>query len=99
MYFALFYDYVPDVLERRSAYRAEHLELARQAHREGRLILAGAFNPTDGALLVFRAESATDVEAFARGDPYVRNGLVRAWRVREWTVVVGGDAEQAAGSR
>ena len=30
------------------------------------------------------------VEAFAASDPYVRNGLVREWRVREWNVVVGG---------
>ena len=30
------------------------------------------------------------VEAFAQADPYVRNGLVREWRVREWNVVVGG---------
>lgn len=22
-------------------------------------------------------------------DPYVRNGLVKTWRVREWTTVVG----------
>jgi uncharacterized protein len=98
MYFALFYDTVPDYLERRAAYRAEHLALARQARSEGRLILAGAFNPPDGALLVFRAESAAEVEEFARRDPYVQNGLVRAWRVREWTVVVGGDPEQEAAS-
>ena len=55
------------------------------------MVLAGAFDPPDGALLVFRAESASEVEAFARADPYVRNGLVTSWRVRPWTVVVGGE--------
>jgi uncharacterized protein YciI len=30
-------------------------------------------------------------EAFAAADPYVRNGLVTSWRVRPWTVVVGGE--------
>jgi uncharacterized protein len=30
-------------------------------------------------------------ERFAADDPYVRNGLVRSWRVREWTTVVGTD--------
>jgi uncharacterized protein YciI len=30
-------------------------------------------------------------EDFARADPYVRNGLVTRWRVREWSVVIGGD--------
>ena len=93
MYFALLYETVPDYLERRAPYRAEHLQLAREAQRAGRLLLAGAFHPPDGALLVFRADSAAEVEAFARNDPYVRNGVVRGWRVREWTVVIGGDAD------
>jgi uncharacterized protein YciI len=46
-------------------------------------------NPVDGAVLVFRGESAAVAEAFAQADPYVREGLVTSWRVREWTVVVG----------
>ncbi len=91
MYFALLYETVPDHAQRRLPFRGEHLALAQQAHREGRLILAGAFDPPDGALLVFRTESAEEVEAFARADPYVRNGLVTSWRVRPWTVVVGGE--------
>jgi uncharacterized protein YciI len=33
------------------------------------------------------------VERFARDDPYVRNGIVTKWRVREWTTVVGKEAE------
>ena len=31
-------------------------------------------------------------DAFAAADPYVLNGLVLQWRVREWTTVVGKDA-------
>ncbi len=31
-------------------------------------------------------------EGFARADPYVTNGLVVRWRVREWTTVAGGGA-------
>jgi uncharacterized protein len=92
VYFALLYDVVDDYLRRREDFRTEHLALARRAHEEGRLLMAGAFQPADGALLVFRAGSTAEVEAFARADPYVRNGLVRAWRVREWKVVLGGDA-------
>ena len=89
MYFALFYDTVDNFVERRQPYRQEHLALAEQAHREGRLLLAGALKPADGALLIFKTDSAADVEAFARNDPYVMSGLVKDWRVREWTVVIG----------
>jgi uncharacterized protein len=89
MYFALFYEMVDDYLQRRPAYREEHLALAAQAHRDGLLVLAGAFRPADGALLVFKADAPSSVEEFVRKDPYVKNGLVRSWRIREWTVVIG----------
>ncbi len=89
-HFALLYDLVPDYLERRGAFRQEHLALAQQAAARGELLLGGAFaEPADGALLVFRAADAKAVEAFVQSDPYVKNGLVRSWRVRPWTVVVG----------
>ena len=92
MYFALFYDVVPDYLERRKPLRPEHLALAQRLHQEGKLVLAGAFAPPDGALLVFRAGAPAEVEAFVQADPYVRTGLVTRWRIRPWTVVIGGDA-------
>ena len=91
MYLALQYDLVDDYLERRPEFREEHLGLARAAHERGELALAGAFtDPADGTLLVWSTEDRSVVEAFAAADPYVRNGLVREWRVREWNVVVGG---------
>jgi len=91
MYLALQYDLVDDYLERRPEFREEHLGLARAAHERGELALAGAFtDPPDGALLVWSTEDRSVVESFAQADPYVRNGLVREWRVREWNVVVGG---------
>jgi len=89
MYYALLYDVVDDYVRRRQPHRAEHLALAQRHEREGKLLLAGAFDPPDGALLVFRVDSADEVEAFVREDPYVKNGLVTAWRLRKWTVVVG----------
>jgi uncharacterized protein YciI len=90
MYLALQYDLVDDYLERRGEFRDEHLGLARAAHERGELALAGAFTePADQALLVWSTEDRSVVEAFAEADPYVRNGLVKAWRVRDWNVVIG----------
>ncbi|HEY7327669.1 MAG TPA: YciI-like protein [Gemmataceae bacterium] len=91
-YFALFYDVVDDFVSRRTAFREEHLRLAREAHRRGELVLAGALSdPADKALLVFRAVDRSVVEEFAESDPYVVNGLVNRWEVRSWAVVIGGD--------
>jgi uncharacterized protein YciI len=90
MYFVLTYDYVPDVLERRGPHRDAHLALARELHAQGKLLLAGAFDPpTDGALFVFKVDSAAEVEAFVARDPYVKNGVVTGHRVRPWNVVIG----------
>ena len=89
-HFLLMYDTVPEYLERRGEYRSAHLKLARESQDRGELVLGGALaNPVDGAILLFRGESADVARKFAESDPYVRNGLVKAWRVREWTTVVG----------
>jgi uncharacterized protein YciI len=89
-HFLLFYEAGPDYLERRPDFRGAHLEHAWAAHQRGELVVAGALaDPVDGAVLMFQGEDASAAEEFARADPYVRNGLVADWRVREWTTVVG----------
>lgn len=93
MHYLLFYDYMADVVNRRASFRAAHLAHARRAVARGDLVLGGALaNPVDGAVLLFRGSSAQVAEDFAKADPYVTNGLVTNWRVREWTTVVGPDA-------
>jgi uncharacterized protein YciI len=92
MHYLLIYDVVHDYIERRTPLRAAHIALARAAESRGELILAGALaNPPD--VFLFRGDSAAAAEQFAAADPYVQNGLVTRWRVREWTTVVGRDAE------
>lgn len=88
-HFLLTYDLAPDYLDRRGAFREEHLRLAWQAQESGALVLGGATDPAEQAILLFQGESAGAAEDFARNDPYVANGIVRDWRVREWKTVVG----------
>lgn len=93
MHYLLIYDLVADYLERRTAYRAEHLTLAWAAHDQGELVLAGALaDPVDTAILLFQGDSPAGAEAFAAADPYVRHGLVTQWQVRAWSTVVGAEA-------
>ncbi|WP_295559400.1 YciI-like protein [uncultured Hyphomicrobium sp.] len=93
MHYVLFYDYVPDYLERRGPLREAHFALASIAIERGELFLGGAFaGPADGAMIVFSGSSPAVAENFARADPYVAQGLVTRWWVREWTTVVGKDA-------
>ena len=90
MHFLLFYDVVEDYVERREPYRLEHLQLARASLARGELQLGGPLaDPVDGAVLLFRADSLEVVERFVAADPYVRHGVVTAWRIRRWTTVIG----------
>lgn len=92
MYFILFYKTVSNYVERRAPFRDEHLRLAREARAKGDIVMAGALaDPADGAVLVFKGESAKVAEDFAKNDPYVKNGLITEWYVRSWTVVVGNE--------
>lgn len=94
-HFLLLYELAPDYLERRPQFRAAHLEKGWAAHARGELLLGGALaEPVDGAMLLFRGESPAAAEEFARTDPYVLNGLVKSWRVRPWSTVVGVDSAQ-----
>jgi uncharacterized protein YciI len=87
-YFALFYDYVDNVIERRAPHRPAHLELYRRWREEEKLVMGGALgDPPHGALIVFDVQSAADVEEFAAADPYVTNGIVLERHVEPWAVV------------
>lgn len=89
-HFLLLYTTAPDYLERRPRFRSEHLKLAWTFQERGDLVLAGALaDPPDGAVLLFQGDSPAAAEEFARSDPYVINGLIEKWQVREWTTVIG----------
>jgi uncharacterized protein YciI len=91
-HFLLFYDVADDYLDRRPNFRGAHLEKAWAAHERGELVLAGALtDPIDAAVLLFKGDSPRVAEDFATQDPYVLNGLVRQWKVREWMTVAGDD--------
>lgn len=88
----LFYDYVPDILERREPFRDAHLAGAQKALEAGHLLAAGALgDPPEGAAFVFTGIDEAQVAAFAAADPYVANGLVTGQRIVPWNVVVAAD--------
>lgn len=90
-HFILTYEYVADYVDRRVAYRPAHFAHATPYGERGELFLAGACIDPGAPIgvLLFEVEDRETVEAFARADPYVKNGIVAAWRVREWTTAFG----------
>ena len=90
MHFVLIYEVGADFFAQRTEFRGEHLAHAWKAADAGDLLLGGAFaEPTDQAQLLFRGASPDVAARFAEADPYVRNGLVKRWRVVQWNTVVG----------
>ena len=63
---------------------AAHIARADEFHERGELRMFGPFsNPQEeGSMAVFSTRESA--EAFANGDPFVINGVVRRWTVREW---------------
>ena len=58
--------------------------------QRGELVLGGALaDPVDGVVILFQGHSPQVAEDFAKADPYVTGGIVKKWRVREWTTVAG----------
>lgn len=90
MHYVLLYDVVDDMANKRKPYREEHLQLIRDAHGRGEIVMAGAIgDPVDGAILVFRSDSPAVAEQFVMADPYVKHGLVIRWKVKPWALVAG----------
>src|ERR1051325_10673238 len=65
---------------------AAHKKRSQEWHEQGRLVMAGAFRDSpDGRLNTMGVlTSREDAEEFAQGDPFVLNGKVIRWYIREW---------------
>ncbi len=83
MKYVLFYEASPEVLSKAPPSAAAHRAHWQAFVTDGTLLMIGPFaNPTEGALAVFATRDAA--ESFAAADPFVLNGVVERWYVREW---------------
>ena len=88
MHHVLFYEYVPDIAERRAPHREAHLARIQTEKQAGRIVMAGALGePPTGAAIVFEGVSPAEIESFAQEDPYVQAALVVDWRIEPWRLV------------
>jgi uncharacterized protein YciI len=86
MKYVLFYESADDVASKAPAFFPAHV--ARFDDFKDELLMVGTFgNPQEeGSMAVFRTREAA--EAFAHGDPFVLNGVVKSWQIREWNEVL-----------
>jgi uncharacterized protein YciI len=83
------YASAPDVLSRAPAHFPAHKARLDEFHARGELLLVGTFgDPQEqGSMAIFTTREAA--EAFVADDPFVLNGVVRAWEIREWNEILG----------
>ena len=65
---------------------AAHKARSAELHDQGTILMAGAFLDRQDEPLSTMAVCSTReaAEEFVRGDPFVLNGMVRQWHIREW---------------
>jgi hypothetical protein len=89
MKYVLLYESAPDFRSKIPANIEAHRALWKTFHTDGRLLLIGPFTdePAGGAMGVFSSRAAA--EDFVGLDPFVTNGVVSKWTIREWNEVLG----------
>ncbi len=86
--YVLFYESADDVRSKAPLHFAAHCARWAGFRSAGTLLMIGTFaDPqTEGSMGIFTTRDAA--EEFARDDPFVLNGVVRRWYIREWNEAI-----------
>jgi uncharacterized protein YciI len=85
--YVLTYESAEDVREKAPLHFAAHRARWQEFLDRGTLLLIGTFTDLEGSMAVYATREAA--EEFAQTDPFVLNGVVRGWRIREWNEAIG----------
>ena len=88
MKYVLLYESGENVAEKAPPHAEAHRAHWGPFLDRGELLMLGPFGDpqTQGAMSIFRTREAA--EEFARHDPFVVNGVVSSWEIREWDEAV-----------
>ena len=69
---------------------AAHIARSREFQKSGTLLMAGAFRNQSGEPISTMGvlTSREAAEEYAKGDPFVLNGMVMKWEIREWNNIL-----------
>ncbi len=83
----LLYHAAPDVLTKAPLHFPAHKVRLDEFQRRGELLAVGTWaDPRDGSMAIFRTRAAA--EEFVRDDPFVKNGVVSSWELKDWNEVL-----------
>jgi uncharacterized protein YciI len=83
----VFYELAEGAMALAQQHFPAHRKRIEEFHERGEMLLVGTFADAPvGAMAVFTTREAA--EEFMAGDPFIRNGVVGAHRVREWDEIL-----------
>lgn len=86
--YVVFYESADDVATKARPVFPAHQARWKEFLADGTLLLIGTFANAqqDGSMGIFATREAA--EEFVRGDPFVLEGVVRRWEIREWNEAI-----------
>jgi uncharacterized protein YciI len=87
--YVVLYHSADDVAAKAPAHFPAHLARIHEFRDRGEILSVGTFADAQrhGAMAIFPTREAA--EEFVAGDPFVLNGVVRDYEIREWNDVLG----------
>ncbi|MDP8908427.1 MAG: YciI family protein [Chloroflexota bacterium] len=88
--YVVLYESAENVHEKAPVHFPAHSDRVDEFHDRGTLLQVGTFaDPqAEGSMAVFTTREAA--EEFVAGDPFIVNGVVARYEIREWNEVLGG---------
>jgi len=82
--YVVFYESAEDVASKAPPVFPAHAARLREFRDRGTLLMVGTFAKPqeEGSMAIFASREAA--EEFVDGDPFVLQGVVRGWVIREW---------------
>jgi len=88
-HYMLYYQLVPDILEKRSPYKDEHMKILHELSARGLVFVGGEMVEGFPAVFMFSGNDDSVLQEWLRRDPYLINGLVKEYRYNEIILVAG----------
>jgi uncharacterized protein YciI len=86
--YVLLYESADDVMSKAPAHFPAHSARLTEFHERSELLMVGTFGDpqTQGSMAVFATREGA--EEFVRDDPFVLNGVVKGWEIRDWDEIL-----------
>jgi len=88
--FVVLYESADDVVSKAPPHFSAHKARLDEFHARGELLMVGTFGDpqNEGSMAIFATREGA--EAFVANDPFVVNGVVARWYIREWNDIYEG---------